>query len=330
MNKIDFVLPWVDGSDEAWIRQRNEYLNIRDGDFSNSRFRDWENLQYWFRGVEKFTPWVNHIYFITWGHIPSWLNTENPKLTVVNHKDYIPEEYLPTFSSHPIELNLHRIKGLSEQFVYFNDDTFIINAMQPEDFFKKGLPRDYCIETALVQDDINNPFASILMNDAALVNMHYSKREVIRRQWKKWFHPAYGSMVLRNVLMLPYREFSSFKYSHISSAFLKSTFEKVWEEEGEILDRVCKTRFRSASDVNQYVMKYWQYMEGNYEPQSPKTGKFLTIGLHDEQIHNVLRKQMCRIICINDTENIGDFQQQKKNIKESFECILPEKSTFER
>ena len=78
------------------------------------------------------------------------------------------------------------------------------------------------------------------------------------------------------------------------------------------------------------VMKYWQYMEGNYEPQSPKTGKFLTIGLHDEQIHNVLRKQLCRIICINDTENIGDFQQQKKNIKESFECILPEKSTFER
>jgi len=77
-------------------------------------------------------------------------------------------------------------------------------------------------------------------------------------------------------------------------------------------------------------MKYWQYMEGNYEPQSPKTGKFLTIGLHDEQIHNVLRKQLCRIICINDTENIGDFQQQKKNIKESFECILPEKSTFER
>ena len=70
----------------------------------------------------------------------TWLNTENPKLTVVNHKDYIPEEYLPTFSSHPIELNLHRIKGLSEQFVYFNDDTFIINAMQPEDFFKKGLP----------------------------------------------------------------------------------------------------------------------------------------------------------------------------------------------
>lgn len=329
MDKIDFVLPWVDSSDAEWIKQRNEYLGIRCGQNLDSRFRDWENLQYWFRGIEKFTPWVNHIYFVTWGHIPLWLNRNHPKLTVVKHEDYIPEQYLPTFSSHPIELNMHRIKGLSEQFVYFNDDTFIINKMEPEDFFRKGLPRDYCIETALVQDDINNPFASILMNDAALVNMHYSKKEVIRRNWRKWFHPVYGTMVFRNMLMLPYREFSSFKYSHISSPFLKSTFEKVWSEEEEVLDRVCRTRFRSAGDVNQYVMKYWQYMEGKYEPQSPKIGKFLTISIHDEQIHDTLRNQKCKILCINDTENISDFEARKRNMRESFEYILPEKSTFE-
>ena len=329
MDKIDFVLPWVDGSDSAWIKQRNEYLGIKNDQTQDSRFRDWENLQYWFRGVEKFAPWVNHIYFVTWGHIPSWLNTDHPKLTVVKHEDYIPKQYLPTFSSHPIELNMHRIRGLSEQFVYFNDDTFIINKMEPEDFFRNGPPRDYCIETALVQDDISNPFACILMNNAALVNMHYSKREVIGRNWKKWFHPAYGKMVFRNMLMFPYREFSSFKYSHISSSFLKSTFEEVWREEGEVLDRVCRTRFRSRGDVNQYVMKYWQYMEGKYEPQSPKIGKFFTIGLHDRQIHDVLRNQKCKILCINDTENIGDFRQQKRNIKDSFESILPEKSAFE-
>ena len=96
--------------------------------------------------LKNFAPWVNHIYFVTWGHIPSWLNTDHPKLTVVKHEDYIPKQYLPTFSSHPIELNMHRIRGLSEQFVYFNDDTFIINKMEPEDFFRNGLPRDYCIE----------------------------------------------------------------------------------------------------------------------------------------------------------------------------------------
>lgn len=67
MDKIDFVLPWVDGSDSAWIKQRNEYLGIKNDQTQDSRFRDWENLQYWFRGVEKFAPWVNHIYFVTWG-----------------------------------------------------------------------------------------------------------------------------------------------------------------------------------------------------------------------------------------------------------------------
>ena len=96
-----------------------------------------------------------------------------------------------------------------------------------------------------------------------------------------------------------------------------------------MLDRVCRTRFRSPGDVNQYVMKYWQYMEGKYEPQSPKIGKFFTIGLHDRQIHDVLRNQKCKILCINDTENIGDFRQQKRKIKDSFESILPEKSAFE-
>ena len=105
--------------------------------------------------------------------------------------------------------------------------------------------------------------------------------------------------------------------------------KKQQEEEEEVLDRVCRTRFRSAGDVNQYVMKYWQYMEGKYEPQSPKIGKFFTIGLHDRQIHDVLRNQKCKILCINDTENIGDFRQQKRNIKDSFESILPEKSAFE-
>lgn len=137
MDKIDFVLPWVDGSDSAWIKQRNEYLGIKNDQTQDSRFRDWENLQYWFRGVEKFAPWVNHIYFVTWGHIPSWLNTDHPKLTVVKHEDYIPKQYLPTFSSHPIELNMHRIRGLSEQFVYFNDDTFIINKNGTGRLFQK-------------------------------------------------------------------------------------------------------------------------------------------------------------------------------------------------
>ena len=70
---------------------------------------------------------------------PSWLNVANEKIVVVKHEDFIPKEYLPTFNSHTIELNLHRIKGLSEYFIYFNDDTFILDKLQEKDFFKNGL-----------------------------------------------------------------------------------------------------------------------------------------------------------------------------------------------
>ncbi len=125
-NIIDFVISWVDGDDREWQKSRNNYPGIEDVTAA-SLYRDWDNLQYWFRGVEKFTPWVNRIHFVTWGHLPKWLNINHPKVNIVRHSDYLPKEYLPTFNSHSIELNLHRIEGLAEQFVYFNDDIFIMN-----------------------------------------------------------------------------------------------------------------------------------------------------------------------------------------------------------
>lgn len=330
MDKIDFVITWVDGGDPAWQLEMAKYVAGKGTDASSCRYRDWDNLQYWFRGVEKFTPWVNKIYFVTWGHVPSWLNTEHPKIQVVRHEEFLEEAYRPTFNINAIELNLHKIEGLSEQFVFFNDDMFLIRPMEPEDFFKNGLPRDCCIETAVEQDDIHNPFAHILLNDAALVNMHYKKREVIRKNWKKWFSPAYGINVLRNVLMFPYGQFSGFKYTHMPSPFLKSTYEKLWSEEYEALDSVCRNKFRTVFDLNQYVMKYWQYMEGKYEPQTLHMGSFYTIGKDDEEIQRTLRGQERKMICMNDDARIDDFEAAKHAIIDAFETILPEKSSFER
>ena len=113
------------------------------------RYREWDTLRYWFRAVEKYAPWVNQVYFVTCGHVPKWLNMDAPKLHFVRHQDYIPEQYLPTFSSHPIELNLHRIEGLSEHFVYFNDDFYLTAPVQETDFFVNGLPCDSLEETPL-------------------------------------------------------------------------------------------------------------------------------------------------------------------------------------
>lgn len=207
---------------------------------------------------------------------------------------------------------------------------FLISPVKEEDFFKNNLPRDCCIETALVQDDIDNPFAYILMNDAALINMHFSKREVVWRQRKKWFSPVYGKMVLRNLLMLPYQEFSSFKYTHLPSPFLKSTYEKVWEAEGERLDALCRSRFRTMRDVNQYLMKYWQYMEGRYEPQSPGIGQFFLAGRDDEKMLETIRKQSKKMVCINDDSRLTDFEGMKKQVSQAFVSILPQKCSFEK
>ncbi len=113
MSGIDFVLTWVDGNDPEWQKARAEYDTERALGNKASHYRDYGTLKYWFRAVEKFAPWVDKIHFVTCGQKPEWLNEENPKLRLVSHSDYMPADYLPTFSANPIELNFHRIEGLS-------------------------------------------------------------------------------------------------------------------------------------------------------------------------------------------------------------------------
>src|SRR5690606_39009951 len=109
---------------------------------SVARFRDYGFLKYWFRGVEKFAPWVRNIHFVTCGQKPDWINVNHPKIKFVNHEDYMPKEFLPCYNSNVIEIYMHRIPDLTEQFVYFNDDFFIINHITPKRFFTDGLPND--------------------------------------------------------------------------------------------------------------------------------------------------------------------------------------------
>lgn len=99
------------------------------------RYRDYGIFNYWFRMIEKNAPWVNNVYLITNGQKPDWLNLEHPKLKLVTHREFMPKEYLPTYNSAAIELNLHRIEGLSENYLYFNDDTYLIRDSQPSDFY---------------------------------------------------------------------------------------------------------------------------------------------------------------------------------------------------
>ncbi len=333
-NKIDFVILWVDGNDPKWQEEKNKYRVNDNADASLYRYRDWDLLQYWFRGVEKFAPWVNKIHFVTWGHIPSWLNTSNSKLNIVKHKDFIPEKYLPTFSSNSIENNLHRIKGLSENFVYFNDDVYLIKKSKPTHFFKKGIPCDtiglnvHCPKKSL----INQYFP---INDVNIINEHFDFKKSFKENIFKWLNIKNGTINFRTLALIGCPRFPGFWQQHISSSYNKSTFEKVWEEEKEILDNTCMHKFREITDVNQWLFKEWQIASGNVVVRRKKFGKSFYIdrdGIQKtrDNILKTITKQKCNIVAINDGP-MSDEEYDKLifDLKKAFESILPNKSKFE-
>lgn len=331
---IDVVIVWVDGGDKEWQASKALHsVKSLDTDDSAKRYRDWDNLQYIFRGIEKFMPWVRRVHFVTCGHKPSWLNTNYKKINWVQHKDYMPKKYLPTFSSHPIELNLHRIKDLAEHFIYFNDDMFVVSDTKPNDFFNKdGLPLDMALHTRITSSDYSDPISHIALNNTAVINAHFDKKEIMRHGWKNWLHPSYGlSNVIRSATFFPYPDFTGFLNTHLPASFLKSSFDKVWQAEPELMDAVSATKFRSKSDVNQYLIRDWQVVSGNFAPKNwYKEGKYYGVSNDTiSEIEHDIASQRYKMICLNDAATDESFESLKQRIKQVFETILPDKSGFE-
>ena len=329
---IDFVIIWVDGNDKAWQQERSLFDNhshCAEIDDSECRYRDWDNLQYWFRGVEKFCPWVNNIYFVTWGHLPQWLNVNHPKLKIVNHKDFIPREYLPTFSSHCIELNLHRIYGLSEHFVYFNDDMFIINYMRDVDFFKNGMPCDSAVMNVHCYYD--GMFVMAPFRDVGVVNKYFNMKKVIKSNLTGWFNIKYGFNIFRNLYLLPCPRFPGFLQQHLPTSFLKSTFIELWEKEYDVLDQTCQHKFRAIQDVNQWLFKEWQLAKNIFYPRTLRIGKSIPLCSQIDAVCHYICKQKGKMICINDEMvDAATYLDVKRKMQTAFDTFLPYKSSYEK
>ncbi len=327
--KIDFVIAWVDGNDEKWLLEKSKYSLVKENDQSKIRYRDWENLKYLFRGIEKYAPWVNNVFFITYGHLPSWLNVNNDKLKIIKHSDYIPEEYLPTFSANPIELNFHKIKDLSENFVYFNDDMFITDYVKEEDFFKNGLPCETAILNPVTPSGLD-VMDYIFFNNTRIINKHFDKKICLKNNFFKFFNYKYGKSVLRTCMCCNWRKFLGFKFTHFPTSLKKSTYEAIWNLEYEALHEACKNKFRSKDDYSQYLMKDWQIASGNFFPRSLKIGKFHNVSDDLKEIKKDIESNNYKLMCINDKEFDGDFEVVKNEINSSFEKILGNKSSFEK
>ena len=191
---IDFVVTWVDGSDAAWREEKARYSGTGVVDDREERYRDWGLFRYWFRGVEKFAPWVRKVHLVTWGHLPSWLDTKHPKLQVVRHEDYIPKQFLPVFNSNVLELYLHKIPGLSEQFVYFNDDQYLTKPAKQEDFFRDGKPCDMLALQPVVANPKNPVMSHLYLNNSLVLCKYFNKRENMKKQPWSYFKLGYPPM----------------------------------------------------------------------------------------------------------------------------------------
>lgn len=332
---LDIVIAWVDGNDKAWQAEKAKtYATIygkASADDRAERYRDWDNLEYLFRGIEKFAPWVRKIHFVTWGHLPSWLKTDHPKLHIVKHTDYIPEEFLPTFNSHTIEWNFHRIRGLSKCFLYFNDDCFLLKPVKPENFFQNGKPVDMLALQPDVANIDNDVMPYIYLNNAMFLAKYFDKRTNMRSQPGAYFHLGYPPMNFAyNALEFLFPRFTGFYTTHGPSPLKKETYETLWNLEPELLHTVCSHPFRSKEDVNQYVLREYQKLSGDFVPENiQKFLAYFDVSDHNEKLLETIREQKKPILCVNDSNHPIAFETVREEIKQAFDVILPEKSTFE-
>lgn len=339
-NKIDFVVLWVDPNDEEWQKSRDKFAKQLDNtngiDNNNARYRDWGNFKYWFRGVEKFAPWVNKVHLVTNGQIPKWLNINHPKLNLVKHSDFMPKSVLPTFNTNAIELCLHKIPDLSEQFVLFNDDVFLTKKVKPTDFFRKGKPANTMALFAIrpVEKGKNrSAFYQIVAKDIAVINRNFNFNKVKIKNLGKFLSLKQGMWVLFTYPLLAYGHFVGFRNFHICNSYLKHTYIDVWKKEPEVIEKTIKNRFRNNSeDVSDWLINYWQFATGNFCQRRANFG--VSKDIDDPKVLKYITKQKYHVLCLNDSENLENCSPIeettiKENINRCFNKILSKKSEYE-
>ncbi|ASC08776.1 stealth family protein [Pediococcus pentosaceus] len=330
IDKIDFVVTWVDNNDEAWMKKKQYYQTEDKNETLNtdSRYRDFDLLKYWFRSVEKYAPWVNRIFLVTDNQVPDWLDTTNEKIICVDHTDYIEQKFLPTFNSNVIELNVANIPELGENFVLFNDDTFLNDSIDETFFFKNELPVDTFIESPIMAT--KGSVAHTMVNNMELINTSFEKKEFYKKNWKKVFSPKIGLKVIRTIALLPGSDLSGIWNSHLPVPYKKNTFIKLWDIFGKKLIKTNENKFRTPYDYSHWLMRYWQLVSGKFVPKNTRSGMVYDLGTASISIiKDDILSGKHKVICLNDTDNLTNPDTVKKEVTETFNRKFPGKSSFE-
>ncbi|SDR09582.1 Stealth protein CR4, conserved region 4 [Arthrobacter crystallopoietes] len=312
LEPIDVVYTWVDGGDPEWQARKAEALSrmqpggLNEFSANDERYRSHDELRYSLRSLDYFAPWINHVYLVTAEQIPEWLATSNPRITVVDHQEIFPDGALPTFNSHAIEARLHHIPGLSEHFLYLNDDVFFGRQVQPELFFEgSGLSRFFLSEQQVDEDPPNS--ADLPVDSAAKQN-----RALIEQR--------FGRTV-------------RFKFKHAAHSERVSTLRQVEQDFPAKHAETSRSQFRSPSDISipSSLAHYYGYMIGAAVPGNLKY-RYCDIGDGSAQakLLRLLRDRDADVFCLNEIGGSPiDRASQDQLVQQFLRAYFPVPSSFE-
>mgnify|MGYP001296596482 FL=1 len=309
---IDLVYLWVDGNDPKWQAKRNAFLERKvENSLSsfNGRYVNNDELKYSLRSVERYAPWIRKIFIVTDDQTPEWLDIENPKIKIIDHKEILPAESLPCFNSNVLEHFLCKISNLSEYFILSNDDTFFNKIVSPTTFFGK------------------DGFPIIRLTRKPLRRFRWFLREQIFKKPHKLYSKA-----LFNAAELVKQKFGFFYNGlphHNIDSYLKSDCIRVAEQifKNEI-DHTKMNHIRNANDVQRIVYSYVALAEKRGHLRYVSNDESLHIHIQKDRHFEKLKKFNPTFFCMNDTEYADDNDRMK--LKVWLSTRFPEKSEFEK
>ncbi|MFD5078593.1 stealth family protein [Streptomyces sp. NPDC058371] len=307
---IDVVYTWVDGNDPAWQRRRADYGQggYHTESANAARYISRDELRYSLRALEQNAPWVRHVYLVTDRQRPSWLNERHSRITVVDHSEIFEDQAaLPTFNSHAIESRLHHIEGLSEHFLYFNDDMFLGCPVTPQDFFlSNGMTRTFLSPSQVPRWDLT-------LGDRPVDAAGKNNRRIILEN--------FGSAIVQKLRHAPY-------------ALRRSVLLEIEREYAEVHRQTSRSRFRSPTDISipSSLYHYYAYFTGHAVPSNIS---FAYLDLAKPEIQRrlgiLLARRDRQAFCINDTISDGhDTDHQTVMLKRFLKSYYPVPSPFER
>lgn len=320
---VDAVFLWVDSSDPTWMSKKNAlhqqvFGETKENDATQqARFRDNGELRYALRSLERYAPWINRVHIITDDQTPAWINTN--KVNMVSHRDIFPADApLPVFNTRPIAFCAHRIPGLAEHFLMFEDDFMLARHVTPLDFFTKdGRPIVWLAKRSQKRMELMLSKEHNTSHDAVIANSH----RIIRDR----FGSSYPGTT-----------------RHYPKSMTKNSVEQLWREFSDLIWSTLRSPFRSFNDgiittlYPLYILAtkkgVLRKVNGPSQIMSFFTGGILHIGgsLGDDNLHYkmwLIRLLKPRTFCLNDAPKAT--RKDKEDLQKFLQKLFPSPSAFE-